>query len=75
MRITLAARISPWRFAMGAAAALDALDPAAKPEILLPALWRQAAPAEEEMAAILALVQEGRLRFRKWREAGFPERN
>lgn len=72
MRITQAAGIVPWRFAIGSAAALHALDPAADPSVLLPALWRQAAPSKEEAEAMLALVQEGVGRFKAWQGAGFP---
>jgi mannitol-1-phosphate 5-dehydrogenase len=73
MRMAQAAGIVPWRFAMGAAAALHALDPAAEPGVLLPALWRQAAPAPDEAATMLALVQEGMQRFQAWRAAAFPD--
>lgn len=73
MRITHAAGITPWRFAMGAAAALAVLEPGAEPQRLLPALWQSAAPPKEEAAAMLALVQEGKMRFERWRQAGFPD--
>jgi mannitol-1-phosphate 5-dehydrogenase len=72
MRLAYAAQIEPWRFALGAAAALHALDPTAEAAVLLPALWRQAAPAPGEAAAMLALVQQGMEHFKAWRAAGFP---
>jgi mannitol-1-phosphate 5-dehydrogenase len=73
MRITHAAGITPWRFAMGAAAALAVLDADAEPESLLPALWQPAAPPKEEEAIMLALVREGKRRFDRWRQMGFPD--
>ena len=73
MRITHEAGIVPWRFAMGAAAALYSLDPAAEPSVLLPALWRQAAPPPDEAATMLVFVQSGMQRFRRWQAAGFPD--
>jgi mannitol-1-phosphate 5-dehydrogenase len=72
MRAAYAAGVDPSRFALGAAAALYALDPAADPAVLLPALWRQATPATDEVAAMLALVQTGMQQFKAWRTAGCP---
>ena len=73
MRVTHAAGIAPRRFAMGAAAALHALDPEAEPTVLLPALWRQAAPMHTELDAMLVLVQAGMQHFKAWRAASFPD--
>jgi mannitol-1-phosphate 5-dehydrogenase len=73
MRVAHAAGVTPWRFAMGAAAALHALDPAAEPAVLLPALWRQADPAPDEAATMLAFVQQGMQCFKAWRAAAFPD--
>jgi hypothetical protein len=73
MRVAHAAGIVPWRFAMGAAAALQALDEKAEPSVLLPALWRQATPPPDEAAVMLALVEQGMVNFKRWRAAGFPD--
>ena len=72
MRLAHAAGVDPRRFAFGAAAALHLLAPAADPAVLLPALWRQAAPAPDEAATMLALVQRGAQHLKAWRGAGCP---
>jgi mannitol-1-phosphate 5-dehydrogenase len=72
VRLAHAAGVHPGRFAFGAAAALHLLDPAADPAVLLPALWRQAAPAPDGAATMLALVQRGAQHLKTWREAGCP---
>jgi mannitol-1-phosphate 5-dehydrogenase len=72
MRLAHVAGVQPLRFAFGAAAALHFLDPMADPAVLLPALWRQATPAPDEAATMLALVQQGTRQFKAWREAGYP---
>ena len=72
MRLAHAAGVDPRRFAFGAAAALHLLAPAADPAVLLPALWQQAAPAPDEAATMLALVQRGAQHLKAWRGAGCP---
>jgi mannitol-1-phosphate 5-dehydrogenase len=74
MRLALAAGVTPRRYALGAAAALVALDPAlltdsaAVSERLVP-LWGNSLrdPAQEQ--AVLALVAEGLDRIRRWHAA------
>ncbi|MCC6167765.1 MAG: hypothetical protein IT329_11100 [Caldilineaceae bacterium] len=72
MRLALAHGIRPRRYALGAAAALRALDAQATPALLLPALWRPAAPDPDEAAAVLALVEQGAAMLAAWDAAGQP---
>jgi mannitol-1-phosphate 5-dehydrogenase len=72
MRLAHEAGASPLRYALGAAAALQTLDPGADPAVLLPALWRQATPAASEVATMLALVQEGVQQLKAWQAAEYP---
>ena len=78
MRVALRHDIEPWRYAVGAAAALATLDPTsleenADVEPLLSALWREASPEEGEQESVLALVKAGRRRLIHWRESGFRD--
>jgi mannitol-1-phosphate/altronate dehydrogenase len=80
LRVALRQGITPRRYAMGAAAALTVLDasvldaPDASPLAgRLTPLWAGASPDPREQASVLALVEEGRDRLRRWREEGWPE--
>ncbi len=76
MRLARRQGIPAWRYGMGAAAALTLLDPAtlAAPELAgseLKALWQESHPNQGEQAAMLELVEHGRLQLRAWVESGF----
>ncbi|MBN1992402.1 MAG: hypothetical protein JW953_06830 [Anaerolineae bacterium] len=78
IRLALQQGIQPRRYALGAAAALAMLagekpDLAAHPEAWLSPLWQPAAPAKQEQVAVLALVEEGRRRLKRWIESGFQD--
>ncbi len=72
MRLARDAGVIPHRYALAAAAALDALDPEAVPAVLLD-LWREAQPPADVAAALLALIETARQRLLAWRAAGFPD--
>jgi mannitol-1-phosphate 5-dehydrogenase len=78
MRLALRHDIEPWRYAVGAAAALATLDPTilddnVDVEPLLSALWREASPEKGEQERIHALVKAGQRRLINWRESGFQD--
>jgi mannitol-1-phosphate 5-dehydrogenase len=77
MRMALQAGVVPTRFALGTAAALEALGAthAAQPDARarLTALWAAARPDPTEAATLLALIEEGAQRLAAWRAAGFPD--
>lgn len=73
MRLALAAGVTPQRYALGVAAALDALDPQADPGVLLPARWLAAQPDPDLMQTLLALIRTGVRRLAAWRSAGCPD--
>jgi mannitol-1-phosphate 5-dehydrogenase len=72
MRIAYGAGVTPARHAFGVAAALHTLDPMADAAVLLPALWRQAAPDPAEATVMLALIQRATQQFRAWQAASYP---
>jgi mannitol-1-phosphate 5-dehydrogenase len=72
MRLALAQAVSPRRYALGVAAALQALDRHADPDATLPLLWQPAAPDPSEQAAVLALVRAGWQQLAAWCAAGRP---
>lgn len=76
IRLALGQGLEPWRYAVGAAAALATLDPSflaqgAPAEALLDPLWRDASPSEAERAQVLTLIEASRRRLRQWQESGF----
>jgi mannitol-1-phosphate 5-dehydrogenase len=84
MRVALRQGIAPRRYAIGAAAALAVLDastdasaPDAQDDVpladRLAPLWAGASPDPDEQESVLALVEEGRDRLRRWRAEGWPE--
>jgi mannitol-1-phosphate 5-dehydrogenase len=73
MRLALSQGVAPRRYALGIAAALQALDTKAYPANVLPSLWVSAAPDPSERALVLTLVNAAMSRLRAWREAGCPE--
>jgi len=72
MRLALRAGVTPRRFALGAAAALRALDPRERPaaETLVP-LWKGADRAE--LDPVLRLIEEGRSRLKEWLRPSSPD--
>jgi mannitol-1-phosphate 5-dehydrogenase len=80
MRVALAHDIRPLRYALGAAAAVAALEKAeGSGELIgdalrnrLLALWGESAPAGEEREKVLKLVGAARVYLRSWEIAGFP---
>jgi mannitol-1-phosphate/altronate dehydrogenase len=78
IRVALTHGIEPWRYAVGAAAALVTMDSSfltreAPSESLLDPLWRDASPAQAERESVLTLIEASRRRLRRWQEAGFQE--
>ncbi len=73
MRLALREGVTPRRYALGAAAALGALEPyleQSKQLEALGALWEYI-PATREKETVLELVGEGQQRLDRWREGGF----
>lgn len=73
MRLAYGAGVTPRRYALGAAAALHALDPTGDPALLLPELWQAAQPDPQEAAAMVALIRTARGHLSAWRAAGCPD--
>jgi len=75
MRLALSQGIEPRRYAIGAAAALAALDAGfldghVSPDTLADPIWQTDSP---ERPAVLAMIEEGGRLLRGWRDAGFPD--
>ena len=75
IRVALASAVEPRRYALGAAAALAALDPGALEHdlpaaALLDPLWEGTDPDAEEREAVLARVEQARGELRSWRSSG-----
>ncbi len=71
MRVALGQGVTPWRYAVGAAAAAAVLDRRTldDPTLLrdvLTGLWQPASPAPAEQEAVLALVAENQGWVRQW---------
>jgi mannitol-1-phosphate 5-dehydrogenase len=78
IRFALGEGVEPSRFAFGTAAALAALDHSALDRGLplatwLDPLWQTASPDAQEKEKVLALIEEGRDRLRRWRASGFQD--
>ena len=76
MRVALANGVQPRRYALGAAAALVAmnhstLDSETPIEPILHALWSEASPSNHERGSVLGLIEDARRRLQDWRQAGF----
>jgi hypothetical protein len=76
MRVALAQKVQPRRYALGAAAAMAALDLttliSAKPVAgWLRPVWQPAEPEPAEVEAVLELIEAGRDRLKRWLESGF----
>ena len=71
VRLGLRQGVTPRRYALGAAAALWALEPSSRSlEARLEALWGDA-PDASEKEVVLRLIREGQQRLDRWREGGF----
>jgi mannitol-1-phosphate 5-dehydrogenase len=78
MRLAMRQGVTPRRYALGAAASAAAMDRSLldsdRPlSSLLVPLWAPSSPGLEEQDAVLALVEDGRKRLRRWRDEGYPE--
>jgi mannitol-1-phosphate 5-dehydrogenase len=77
IRVALQQGITPHRYALGAAAALNALDRSAL-ESTTPLdewfdpIWESASPDPAERQVVLECIAQGRQRLQQWVEAGFP---
>jgi mannitol-1-phosphate 5-dehydrogenase len=77
MRVALSQGIEPWRYAIGAAAALETMASAAEAdtsaETLLDPIWRETSPEIHERERVLDLVEGGRRRLSRWQASGFQD--
>jgi mannitol-1-phosphate 5-dehydrogenase len=78
MRVALRQGVVPRRFALGAAAALAALDSGflsthAPARRLLAPIWGEETAATPEAQQVLGLIEEAKLRLRESCAAGFPD--
>ncbi len=81
MRVALNAGVTPNRYAVGAAAALAAMDGSSVNEgtnaaSWLEPIWRGSTPDPEEERAVLDLIEKGKSTLRRWLDSGcteFPE--
>jgi len=78
LRLALRQRVTPRRYAMGAAAALAMLDPSfldskVSARTLLGPIWGEDAMQREEAERVLAIVQEARGAVTRWRDSKFAD--
>ncbi len=78
MRAALAEAVTPHRYAVGAAAALAAMDDSflnadQSASIWLEPLWKDSAPDAREKQRVLDLIEEGRSFLRRWIALGCNE--
>lgn len=78
MRVALDQGLEPWRYAVGAAAALATMDPtaaegAASADTLLSPIWRETSPQSHERQSVLDLIEAGRKRLRRWQGSEFQD--
>jgi mannitol-1-phosphate 5-dehydrogenase len=78
MRLALDQGVEPWRYAVGAAAALVMMDPTAaesdaSAEILLGPIWHETSSPNHERQSVLDLIETSRKRLRRWQESGFRD--
>jgi mannitol-1-phosphate 5-dehydrogenase len=71
MRVAREGGYPPRLLAVGAAAALQSLEPGARAAERLPALWQRPPADEQEVAALVTLVDEGAALLERWRATGF----
>jgi len=80
MREALHQHVVPRRYALGAAAALAALEPSflttdlPAPKLLGP-IWGNVASGSADAQDVVRLIEEARLRLRRWCESGFQDIN
>jgi mannitol-1-phosphate 5-dehydrogenase len=78
MRLALGQGLTPRRYAIGAAAALAAIDAgflkgSGPTAAAVEPLWAAAKPDPEERKTVLGLIEEGRRFLGRWSESGFPD--
>ncbi|UCH25399.1 MAG: hypothetical protein JSV66_15935 [Trueperaceae bacterium] len=78
VRMALQAGIRPRRHALGAAAALAAIEPALLTdevdlEPLLTPLWPEETKGTVERSEITTLIRDGAQQLRRWRRSGCPD--
>jgi mannitol-1-phosphate 5-dehydrogenase len=78
MRLAMHQNVEPRRFALGAAAALAALDPSfiksdSPPRELLAPIWGIEAMESDEAPRVLNLIDEAKQRLKQWRDMGFQK--
>jgi mannitol-1-phosphate 5-dehydrogenase len=78
MRMAIRQGVQAHRYALGAAAALTAMNPpipesVAPLEEWLDPIWKAASPEETEKQAILGLIEKGRHCLRRWKDSGFAD--
>jgi mannitol-1-phosphate 5-dehydrogenase len=78
LRVALQQGIKPSRYAFGTAAALavldrNTLDTGLPLATWLDPLWQTASPDAQEKEKVLALIEEGRDRLRRWRASRFQD--
>ncbi len=80
MRLALQQNLTPRRFALGAAAALAALDvdflknnDDKHPRDLLEPIWGDEVMKSDEAPKVLSLIDEAKQRLERWRDSGFQK--
>lgn len=75
MRLALEAGIKPERFAVGVAAALETLEPAAarQPEAALRSIWARPEADSATVATLLRQIAAGQAHLATWRTRGFAD--
>ncbi len=78
MRLAIQQNLMPRRFALGATAALVALDPSfinvdMPARDLLEPIWGMKTRESAEAAKVLSLIDEAKQRLKQWRDSGFQE--
>lgn len=78
IRVALQQGLTPSRYALGAAAALGALERSALESIApldewFNPIWETASPDPAERQQVLACITQGRERLQQWIESGFPD--
>ncbi len=73
MRIALEQGITPNRFAVGVAAALESINQEHRAESFLRSIWADAKPDPDKEIQVLNLVAPAIERLQEWRKAGCPE--
>jgi mannitol-1-phosphate 5-dehydrogenase len=78
LRLALHQNIVPRRYALGTAAALATLDPSflkadTPARSLLAPIWGNEAVATKDAQEVLRLIEDAKLRLKRWCDSGFQE--